>query len=524
MNKPESSKKFMIASSKKTQKPSQAAMIIGKDILELISGGMYIDPMSMVREYIQNAVDAIDEAAKKRKYKNKTPEIRVSIDHNERSLAIRDNGIGLSGDKFARSMLSVGASQKIDTDARGFRGVGRFAGLTYCRELIFRSSAPGEKSVSEIRWDGVKFKRLVSDRNYSGDLKNFLKDIAELSSEDSAKSSDHFFEVELKGILRYKNDQLLNENELYNYLSQHAPVPFSPEFSYGKEIEDYLEENNVYSAYNIYVEVDDYEMVVYRPHRDIFEISEIVSDKFNKIEFISIEGLQGGICAVGWILHHSYFGVIPERELIRGLRVREGNIQIGKGNLLTDAFPEPRFNSWSVGEFHIVNRVLVPTGRRDDFEVNTRYADFVNKIASYGRKIAKICRQNSQVRNKFKEFELEADRARVNVDVLGQGAISRTYRKQIDKNLSVSLDKMSAAANSPLLSETESEKLLRKIGKIESSIAKFNGKSASSDPLANFSKREQDTYKRVFDLIYECAPNKVVAQKLIDQILVRLPK
>ena len=233
-----------IASSKKVQKPSDSAMVIGKDILELISGGMYIDPLAMIREYIQNAVDAIDEARKNRKYrsKSKSPQIKLSIDRRKenRSIRITDNGIGISSAKFKQAMLSVGASQKVDTDARGFRGVGRFAGLSYCRELIFRTSAAGEKTVSEIRWNGIQFKRLVNDPNYTGDLKSFLNDITNVYSEDAAKKSDHFFEVELRGVVRYKNDKLLNEEELRDYLAQHAPVPFSPDFKYAEKIKTFL--------------------------------------------------------------------------------------------------------------------------------------------------------------------------------------------------------------------------------------------------------------------------------------------
>ena len=33
---------------------------IGKDILELLSSSMYVDPLSIYPEYVQNAADAID--------------------------------------------------------------------------------------------------------------------------------------------------------------------------------------------------------------------------------------------------------------------------------------------------------------------------------------------------------------------------------------------------------------------------------------------------------------------------------
>ena len=56
-------------------------IIVGKDILELLSSSMYIDPMSLYREYIQNAADAIDEACSQG-ILSKTDVGRVFIDHD----------------------------------------------------------------------------------------------------------------------------------------------------------------------------------------------------------------------------------------------------------------------------------------------------------------------------------------------------------------------------------------------------------------------------------------------------------
>ncbi len=42
--------------------PATSDMItIGKDVLELLSSAMYVDPLTIYREYVQNAADAIDE-------------------------------------------------------------------------------------------------------------------------------------------------------------------------------------------------------------------------------------------------------------------------------------------------------------------------------------------------------------------------------------------------------------------------------------------------------------------------------
>ena len=43
----------------KWSRPEQP-LVVGKDILELLSTSMYVDPMSMYREYIQNSADAVE--------------------------------------------------------------------------------------------------------------------------------------------------------------------------------------------------------------------------------------------------------------------------------------------------------------------------------------------------------------------------------------------------------------------------------------------------------------------------------
>ena len=37
-------------------------VFIGKDVLELLSSSMYVNPLSIFREYIQNSTDGIDDA------------------------------------------------------------------------------------------------------------------------------------------------------------------------------------------------------------------------------------------------------------------------------------------------------------------------------------------------------------------------------------------------------------------------------------------------------------------------------
>lgn len=123
-------------------------IVIGKDVLELLSSSMYVDPMSIYREYVQNAADAIDQRATQ--VQGRSPgHIQIRIDPTERRIVIRDNGTGLRAAEFATRLINLGASTKRGTSARGFRGVGRLAGLGYCQELVFRSQFEGELTTSE---------------------------------------------------------------------------------------------------------------------------------------------------------------------------------------------------------------------------------------------------------------------------------------------------------------------------------------------------------------------------------------
>ena len=40
-------------------RPGPDDIVIGKDVLELLSTSMYVDPMTIYREYVQNAADPL---------------------------------------------------------------------------------------------------------------------------------------------------------------------------------------------------------------------------------------------------------------------------------------------------------------------------------------------------------------------------------------------------------------------------------------------------------------------------------
>ena len=109
---------------------------VGKYTLESLTTGMYEQPLIVYREYIQNAVDSLELAAKNRVITSLDMRIDIVIDEENRFASITDNGMGIPVASAASILLSVGASQKLHSESRGFRGIGRLGGLSYCDELM----------------------------------------------------------------------------------------------------------------------------------------------------------------------------------------------------------------------------------------------------------------------------------------------------------------------------------------------------------------------------------------------------
>ena len=247
-------------------------VFIGKDILRLITTAMYSDPLVVYREYIQNAVDAID-CAVKAGFDKDQGMVRVTLDRNARSIVVRDNGAGISASSFRRCMTSVGWSEKKHTPMRGLWGIGRLAGLSYCQSLIFKTKADGEGVISWSEWDGKKFKELLSGHEQTLDFSSILREIMEIKTEETNPSTPSFFEVQINGVVRHGNDVLLNEEAVGEYLSQVAPVPFDSNAPFREKIIEFLTPHVDISGYKIFL--NNKSEFIRRPHLKTVSIAKV---------------------------------------------------------------------------------------------------------------------------------------------------------------------------------------------------------------------------------------------------------
>ncbi len=493
-------------------------IVIGKDVLELVSSAMYVDPLTIYREYVQNAADSIDEAqAAGLLRKGENGRVSIEIAPTQRRVRIRDNGIGLRWADFGRRLTALGASAKRGGTARGFRGVGRLAGLGYAQRLTFRSRVVGEALISELGWDCRLLRSALRSAERDAGVEDLIRSAVTLSRVPGEGFPSRFFEVELDGIVRLRSDKLMSPTAIGEYLGQVAPVPFAPDFPFAEHIRKALEPGVQLDTLELHI--SGLEELVYRPHRRGFS-DEKRKGAFQDVEVFTIPDVDGGLAATGWLLHHEYDGAVPTGTGFKGLRFRLGNVQIGGNALLEELFTEPRFNSWSIGEVHILDRRIVPNARRDDFEQNAHYSNLLNQLSPIARAVSKRCRTSSKRRQLLRDFELQEQSIKERLQILAQGGIRREARKVQATHMDNVLNRMTRLANAQEL-EGEKDKLLSRVAKRKEQVRAASG-AVRNSPLDLLAPHKRAMYGQMIDLIYDCSTNRVAAKALVDRILEKI--
>lgn len=379
---------------KAKRKPSFKA---GMYLLENLTSGMYTDPMTILREYIQNGVDSID--LTDRKNPDDLLEIRIELDPGERCITIRDNGHGIPSALAEEILSSIGSSNKTEANLRGFRGIGRLGGIAFSDKAVFRTKAEGENVESIQEWDCHNLRRLLLEyKKKSLSFNQLFRRITSFSQENCKKSAESYFEVTLHRVSSFRN-YIFDITRARRYLSQVAPVPFHPDkFSFGEEIDKYLEQNlKHYRKYNVILNGEQ----IYRPYRDAVRITKGGFDSIASVNRFELKNDKGVMIACGWHgEREELLGSIIRGDDSAGIRVRVGNIMIGDNHLLDGCFREPRFNGYVPGEIHVEYDDLMPNSRRDDFVDNKSKGIFYNAIErEIGLPISKEIRLRSRLKS-----------------------------------------------------------------------------------------------------------------------------
>ena len=357
---------------------------IRKKILSMLMFQLYSDERTIYREYVQNALDSINKAIDTRVLDQaKDGVVNIDIDVKHKVIKIKDNGAGIESANAVRTLLDISPSNKDGVSQAGMYGIGRLVGGGYCHELIFRTSARGEAIGTQITFDVDKIWQMV-EKDEEDYLATYVINECTIRESIPAEESDHYLEVELKGVKDDAAPSLLNAETIINYLREVAPVEYKSEFKNTlmykstadnpefKELHEGLEkvqvlvgETRIQKQYGLSIRG--------------------TKDKINNLEYFKIEDRKYGLLGWGWYALTKYTIQIPKDDKLAGIRLRAHNIQIGDANLLSgiNYWKEDRSNSYFYGEFFVTHRHIRPNSARDGLVPTPESRSLENGLRTY---------------------------------------------------------------------------------------------------------------------------------------------
>ena len=503
--------------------------IFGAHILESLTTGMYKDSRMIFREYIQNSCDSIDKAEKLGILEHDDGRIEIEIDHERRNITIRDNAMGIESKDFVRVMGSIGDSDKHIGEDRGFRGIGRLCGLAYCETLIFTSKFMGENVISRLECNAKILRNLLNERNSGVNrytASEVLSFVNEFTQEQSEETEAHYFTVELINItdINNENNHLLNYENVRDYLSFTAPLPYHMTFiPFRSKIYEHADKLG-FKIDEYYISLNDEQL--FKQYTPRFSTRKGYDEIFD-IEFENFRDINNNLLAWFWYGVSHFRGAIDERNLMRGIRLRKGNIQIGNEYTLREFFSEARGNSYFIGEIFCISADLIPNSQRDYFSENIVLAELEKQLRIYLRQLSKTYHEGSVISSSLAKYDAAEKKKAEISERLSSGSVSE-YEKQ--KEIREELQKAEEEAESARAGldklKTSGTSVTKKI------ISHIETKSKSTAPFVfefpvnpvnpapvtrRRSQQEIRLLKKIFDVIKSTLDIET-AEKLIIRI------
>ena len=167
--------------------------------------------------------------------------------------------------------MNVGSSKKRNSNNRGFRGIGRLGGMSYCDNLIFTTSAENENVKTVVSFDCKRLRRLLVPGEYEDmSLSAVLEEITTITTFPE-KEEKHYLCVEMIDVNGFSD--LLDIEAAKSYISQVAPLPYqSRHFLYTSQLKSFLSDNGyTVEEFPIFVGENESDLEpVYKPNKSRF--------------------------------------------------------------------------------------------------------------------------------------------------------------------------------------------------------------------------------------------------------------
>lgn len=497
----------------------EAEVQVGKYTLESLTTGMYSDPKIVYREYIQNSVDSLENAVQQGIIEQSSMRIDIIVSEENSRISIRDNGTGIKSSEAQATLMNVGNSKKRNANNRGFRGIGRLGGMSYCDTLVFSTSYEGENCKTIITFDCKKLKKLLVPGQYEDlSLSDVLGEITTIDVQQE-KIEKHYFVVEMENVSG--SSDLLNIDAAKSYISQVAPLSYQTRhFLYISQLKEYLKDHGYgLEEFPIFVGEEETDLEpVYKPNKSRFRAdrNKKTVDEITSMNYFDVT-IDGELYALGWYGNCGWYGFLSDRE-ISGFRVRKGNILIGDSKTLNGIFKESRFNGWTQGEIFIVTDKLVPNARRDDFEQNDAYYRFIEALSTgVAIDIARAIREASQTRNDpsmkiLKEMDKKIAEAAA---ITSEGFNSSVDKEKLVEELEIAVEKLRQTKVKDEYA-TKKDELCQKLEETADQVSASNNYKINKIS-SGIDKKSKNVLKTVSDIL-----SKKLSKFLVDEIIAEI--
>lgn len=458
---------------------------IGKNLIEILMYSMYDDAKVVLREYVQNAYDAINEAVEQGILESsKCGSVNIILDSKHRSVRINDNGTGIVKKFAAKKLLDIADSFKDGKNTAGHYGIGRLTGLQFCERLIFKTSAKGEDEYTQVVFDSNLAREILNDSNDHRNAEEVVNSISTVST-GKEKVDAHYFEIEMENI-RTDYSQLLDEDSVREYLEEVAPIDYSTTFKNllikTSEIPPHLKVQRenlkcIQLSINNLVDI-----------RKRYGVKiEGTGDPIKTLHYFDVIDDEFGLLAWGWFAITAFTKAIPIKDKNRGIRLRKKNIQVGTANLLDKYFEESRGNNYFYGEVFAVHNNLRPSSDRTALVATPEAGRFYELIKVKFHDLHKLYHLANDLKTSLKDV------------VYGERLASTQDKEELEvakTKLEEGLGKMQKAEKKGLLFVPASESLIEIYKESATkSVQEFERKTSSkpSVELPVTPKKEQPT-------------------------------
>jgi len=363
-------------------------------VLEALSSGLYPDKRHVIREFVQNAFDAVNDWKKISGEQSLNPvEIRIQ----KPSIFIADRGIGMDENQaqifrylgYSTKDRYLGYSTKDRKEDVGFRGIGKDSGIAVAEKIIVTTSRYQIPKRYTIVIDAQK----MLEETASGEnppLEELLERNTTLKEEPEVADLHYTF-VELHNI-RKDSYTLFDTDKLKDYLRRNCPVPLAPQFTYSDEIMQRLK-TNIPNFSSIDMKFDGENL--YKPFP-----SNYFRPEYEPI--FSNDREDAPLIAYCWYCGNKEKGQFADKDN-SGLVYRVKNFAVGDRHLtrktLWTTTPERAF--YFFGEIHVLNEEVVPSSDRTDFKDNEARGNLFQRC----QRIAQILSQRASTESAQRTFD-----------------------------------------------------------------------------------------------------------------------